>query len=119
MIQRCFWKVAIFLQLLAKKTKLTYNEVNVIVYYFIIPLTWCIMLDCIIHTPVFSFIWITLTISIWLCIDNFSDWCDKLFKLSQQFICFFGEYIKYSVIICVIIPVIIYGILIFLMLKYY
>lgn len=39
---------------------------------------------------------------------DFSQWCDKAFVLSQKFICLFGDYVQYSVIICVVIPIIIY-----------
>ena len=112
MMSKCFWKVANFLLYLAKKTNLTYNEVNVILYYFIIPLTWCVMIDYIVQIPLFTLLWIVLWIMInKLAKPSFRKWCDRIFKLSQQFICFFGEYVKYSVIICIIVPITIYIIL--------
>ena len=113
MMNKCFRKVANFLLYLAKKTKLTYNEVNVIIYYFIIPLTWCMMIDYIIHIPLFTLLWIVLWIIIYKLVKpSFREWCDMIFKLSQRFICFFGEYVKYSVIICVILPILIYFLLV-------
>jgi small-conductance mechanosensitive channel len=117
-MKKCFQMVADFLLWIARKTNLTYNEVNIIVYYGLIPLSWCVMLDYIIHKPVFTIAFIALWIVILLKVKSFSAWCDKGFKLSQRFICFFGEYIKYSVIICVIVPIIIYICLIALILTH-
>ena len=111
-MNKCFWIVANFLLFLAKKTKLTYNEINIILYYLIIPLTWCILLDLIIKLPIFTIGFIFLWAIIFIIVGkSFSQWCDKIFILSQQFIKLFGDYIHYSVVICVIVPLIIYLIL--------
>ena len=53
--------VANILVLIAKKTKLTYNEINIIVYYFIIPFTWVVLLDIIFH---FHYLKITYSVFI-------------------------------------------------------
>ena len=53
-MKKCFQIVANFLLWIARKTNLTYNEVNIIAYYGLIPLSWCVMLDYIIHKPVFT-----------------------------------------------------------------
>ena len=45
MITTIFNQTALVLVKAAQKLNLTYNEVNIIVYYMIVPLTWCIMLD--------------------------------------------------------------------------
>ena len=115
-MNKCFWMVANFLLRLAKKTKLTYNEINVILYYLIIPLTWCILLDLIIKLPIFTIGFILLWAIIFIVVGkSFSQWCDRVFVLSQQFIKLFGDYIHYSVVICVIIPILIYALLIYLL----
>lgn len=44
-IHRIFRYVADSLEWIGGKTGLTYNEVNILLYYFIIPLSWAIMLD--------------------------------------------------------------------------
>ena len=41
-------------QLIARMTGTTYNEVNIIVYYLIIPVSWTLMLDYIIAVPVLT-----------------------------------------------------------------
>jgi len=102
---------------IAKKLNLTYNEVNIIVYYLIIPLTWTILADCIIKIPVTT----PLLIAIWLMIlikehKHFKSWCDEMFEASVRFLLWFQRigwnYEVSSVIICVIIPIIIYILLI-------
>ncbi len=114
MVNRLFWNEADVLQKIAKVTHLTYNEINIIIYYLIIPFTWCIMIDIITKLPIFTIIWTLLwSVIIFTKRKNFSVWCDKVFKLSQQFICYFGEYIKYSVIICVVVPILIYIVLLY------
>ena len=40
-----FAAIAYILHFTAKIFKLTYSEVNILLYYLIIPLTWCIMID--------------------------------------------------------------------------
>ena len=39
---------------IAKVTGLTYNEVNIIVYYLFIPLSWAVMIDYITMLPLLS-----------------------------------------------------------------
>jgi hypothetical protein len=43
MIGSIFSFVAKALTKIAKVTHLTYNEINIIVYYLIIPMSWCVM----------------------------------------------------------------------------
>ena len=124
-MDKTFWIVANSLNRIAYNTNTTYNEINIIVYYLIIPLTWSIMLDIIIGYPVFTI----LTILIWSIIfyktrKYFREWCDVGFRKSQEFLFLFKRigwnYIVASVIICVIIPLIVYGLLCYgIYLKYY
>ena len=111
-VSKLFWWVAKSLQSIARILHLSYNEINIIVYYLLIPLSWCIMLDCLIGMPITTLLLVAVWAVIFLKVKSFSEWCDKGFKLSQRFICLFGEYVKYSVIICVFIPVLIYAVLI-------
>lgn len=63
--------------LIARMTGTTYNEVNIIIYYLVIPLSWAIMLDYItgmpFSAPLYSLGWI---IFIWKDKMKFSDRCD-------------------------------------------
>lgn len=124
-MDKTFWIVANSLNRIAYNTGTTYNEINIIVYYLIIPLTWAVMLDIIIGYPVFTL----LTILVWSFIfyktrNYFREWCDGGFRKSQEFLFWFKRigwnYIVASVIICVIIPLIVYGLLCYgIYLKYY
>ena len=118
-VSKLFWWVAKSLQSIARILHLSYNEINIIVYYLLIPLSWCIMLDCLIGMPITTLLLVAVWAVIFLKVKSFSEWCDKGFKLSQRFICFFGEYVGYSVIICVFIPVLIYAVLITLLIVHF
>ncbi len=117
-----FGIVAAGLNLIAKALHMTYNEINIIVYYLIIPLSWCIMLDYIIGLPITTPIWILLWIYIfWSKRKFFRKWCDVAFQLSVDFLLKFQRigwnYWVASVIIGVVVPIIIYAALILLMVN--
>ena len=121
MITTIFNQTALALVKAAQKLNLTYNEVNIIVYYMIVPLTWCIMLDYIfISWPWMSVVWLALCVAvIWWHRKDFSTWCDWAFEKSVNFLLWFRRigwnYYKASVIICVVLPIAIYVILITLL----
>ena len=102
---------------------MTYNEVNVLAYYLLIPLSWTIMLDMYIGLPLTTgallYIWIGIKIGTW---GHFSAWFDWAFMRSVDFLNYFnrwgGNYVLNSVIICVVIPVLVYaGLIGLLMLR--
>ena len=112
-IQKIFKIVADSLIWVGCKTGLTYNEVNILLYYLIIPLSWTTMFDCWVKKP-YTTAALALT---WLGIfiatrHNFREWCDWAFQDSVDFLNWFnrwgGNYVLNSVIICVAIPLIIY-----------
>ena len=114
-----FGTVALGLNLMAKLTGMTYREINILVYYLIIPLSWCIMLDYIIGLPITTPIWILLWVYIfWSKRKFFRQWCDVAFQLSVDFLLKFQRigwnYWVASVIIGVVVPIIIYAALILL-----
>lgn len=116
--------VAAGLLWLARKSHLTYNAINVLVYYWLVPATWTFMidwkLDCQITTPFAESFFPILTVLLcaaWIGIilataKHFSKWCDEVFDASVDFLNYFnrwgGNYELNSVIICVAIPIIIY-----------
>lgn len=95
-----FYKVANFLMYISRKTGLSYNTVNIIVYYVIIPLLWGLLISKYVCIGIIVFWSILLS----LRIKNLSD---ILFRYSKKFIMLFGDYYIWSVIICVIVPIII------------
>ena len=112
-IKKIFNIVANSLLFIARKTKLTYNEINVLLYYLIIPISWTILFDCWLGLPLTTaallFVWLGIFIA---TRHYFRQWCDWVFKNSVDFLnCFNrigGNYKLNSVIFCVIIPIVIY-----------
>lgn len=100
-------------QLIAKVTRSTYNEVNIVVYFLLIPLSWMVIVDYLTKipflTPMFIIAWI---IFLWKDEMKFRDRCDWAFMKSVDFLLWFKRigwnYIVSSVIICVVVPVLIY-----------
>lgn len=99
--------------IIAKVTGMTYNEVNIIVYYLLIPLSWAVMIDYItmmpILTPMYIIVW---AVFLWKDPMKFRDRCDWAFMKSVDFLLWFKRigwnYIVSSVIICVVVPGLIY-----------
>lgn len=122
-ISSIFRKVADALIYGASAMDITYNEINIIVYYLLIPLTWTIMVDFFIGTPITTyaliFIWFGIKIGTW---GRFHEWSNWAFMRSVDLLYFFnrwgGNYVLNSVIICVLVPILIYiGLALLLMMK--
>ena len=108
--------------IIAKLTGATYNEVNIIVYYLIIPISWAVMIDYITMlpflTPMYIIAWI---IFLWKDSMKFKNRCDWAFDKSVDFLLWFKKigwnYVVSSVIICVVVPMLIYVELIYAIVK--
>lgn len=121
MINLVFNIVAKILIKISKLTKLSYSEINVLVYYFLIPFTWLGLLDVILQ---FNYLKIAFTIyffGFYVGCRNFSRYSDWLFNKSVLFLKYFNKfgsnYYASSVWICVSLPLMIYALLIFLIIK--
>lgn len=107
---------------IAKVTGLTYNEVNIIVYYLLIPLSWAVMIDSITMLPLLSPMYIMgWIVFLWKDPMKFRDRCDWAFGKSVDFLLWFKKigwnYIVSSVIICVVVPALVYAELIYGIIK--
>jgi hypothetical protein len=113
--------VAEGLAFIGEKTSLTYNEINIIVYYFIIPFSWLALLDVIFGFHYFKLAFAIFTLGFFLGCRNFRTYSDWLFDRSVSFLNYFNRfgsnYIASSVWICVAVPIAIYAILLFLIFK--
>jgi len=137
-----FGIVAAVLSVMAKLVGITYKEMNILVYYFAIPITWCRMLDSIFGTiihypsyteeeiislgcvryvaiPVFTVLWCFFWVFIiYYNRRGFRAWCERAFDNSVKFLLWFKvigwNYYVSSVIICVVIPALVYWGLIYL-----
>lgn len=98
---------------IAKLTGATYNEVNVVLYYLLIPLSWMVMVDCLTRLPFIMPMFVVAWI-IFLLKDRmpFRRRCDWIFGKSADFLLWFKRigwnYVVSSVIICVVVPILIY-----------
>ena len=113
MTSQIFYIVAKSLDWLGKECGLTYNEVNILFYYLLIPLSWTVMLDCWIGIPVTTFALTFIWIGIFIATRNFfAEWCDWRFQDSVDFLNWLnrwgGNYILNSVIIYALVPLVIY-----------
>ena len=111
--ERIFYNVANDLNAFARLFKITYNEINILVFYFLIPFTWVVLLDII-----FEFHYLKIAFGIFcflffILIRNFRSFSDHLFRKSVAFLNYFNRfgsnYIVSSVWICIFIPALIYG----------
>ena len=98
---------------IAKLTGATYNEVNIIIYFLLIPLSWASMIDYITRLPLLSPMYlIAWIVFFWKDQMTFRDRCDWAFDKSVEFLLWFKKigwnYIVSSVIICVVVPLFIY-----------
>lgn len=109
-------------QFIAKFTGATYSEVNIVVYYMLIPLSWMIMADYLTKlpflTPMFVIAWIVF---LWKDQMVFRERAYWMFRKSVDFLLWFKRigwnYVVSSVIICIIIPILVYVELIYAIIK--
>ena len=100
--------------------RMSYNEVNILVYFFLIPFSWLCMLDGVLgfHYLKIGFALFSLGFT-FRCRDfaGFSDW---LFDRSAVFLLSFKRfgigYVHSSVLICVLLPMFVYMFLSYLLL---
>lgn len=119
LVAKIFNFVVDILEKAASALGLTYNEINIILYYFIIPLSWTLLLDRFLGKPITTLILIVAWAVLLVCKGReFRNWCDWAFDRSVDFLKWFnrlgGNYELNSVVICVIIPIMIYAGLIIL-----
>ena len=106
--------VYVALKQLSEITGLTYNEINVFVYYIVIPMIYLTMVDKIMKKHILKIVFagMVITTAVFVDLEKFSD---SLFDASVQFLLWFKvfgwNYIVASVIICLVIPLIVFGVL--------
>ena len=115
-----FMMVAGVEHLMARIFRLTYNEVNILVYYLLIPLSWAAIIDNRIGFPVLSVLFLLFWgFLYWKIRKEFSYFCDVAFRVSVVFLQKFNRigwnYVVSSVIICVLVPIIVYVMLLTLL----
>lgn len=117
-MQEVFTLVYKFLKWLSSTTGFTYHEVNIILYYILIPAVFMILLDRIFKTNWLKIAFGILVILTLLLVPSFKEFSTTLFNKSVTFLKWFQElglnYVQASVVICVVVPFFIILILIYL-----
>jgi hypothetical protein len=104
--------VSSLLKWIAEVTGFTYNEVNIIAYYIILPFAYIILADRIFQKHMLKILYVVgVSVFLFLITDftRFSDW---LFQKSVDFLLSFQflgwNYIVASVLICVVFPAVVF-----------
>lgn len=102
-------------------TGFSYNEINIIAYYIVIPLIFCHLFDKLFKVKYYKIGLAVVVIIALSIIQDFSSFSDKLFDKSVDFLKWFEvlgwNYIQASVIICVFLPAFIYFVLRYFVLR--
>ena len=113
-----FYVVAKSLNWIASATGFTYNEINVIAYYILLPFVYVVLIDRLIHKHVLKICYVLAWLSVLCFVGNFTEFSDLMFKSSVDFLLLFSavglNYVAASVVICVILPALVFVVLLVL-----
>ena len=100
-----------FLKWISKFSGLTYHEVNIIIYFIVIPAVFIFLISKILKRKTLFIGYLILVFLITIFIQDFEQFSTKLFNKSVDFLNWFEliglNYIQASVVICVIVPILI------------
>jgi hypothetical protein len=107
-IQFLFLTVAKSLYILAEKLKLSYNQINILVYFFVLPLVYLSLLDHILGFHYLKVAALLVSVVFFLVCRDFSGFSDELFSKSVRFLRYFDRfgmtYESASIWFCVVLP---------------
>jgi hypothetical protein len=99
-------------------TALTYREINIVVYFIIIPFIFLLYIDRILKVHYLKIGFSLVTITTLFIINDFEEFSSLWFDRSVVFLKWFDvigwDYIEASVIICVVLPAFVFALLAFL-----
>ncbi|MFT5122616.1 MAG: hypothetical protein ACI9TH_003496 [Kiritimatiellia bacterium] len=112
-----FQMVYSLLMWIAELTGFTYNEVNIIDYYILLPFVYVVLADRILEKHVLKIPYVLgVAVGLFL-IKGFTAFSDWLFQASVEFLLSFHflgwNYIVSSVLICVVFPAIVFGVMVY------
>ena len=107
-MQFIFNIVYTLLKFVSVTTGLTYNEINIVVYYILIPFVYVALLDRILRRHILKMTYFAGWLITLVVMPSFSHFADWLFDLSVRFLVSFNavgvNYVSASVLICVVLP---------------
>jgi hypothetical protein len=109
MIDATFQAVAKGLYYSGTIINLNYNQMNILVYFGIIPLIWAFIIDKMFRFHYEKLMHLLVILFCWVTINNLSAFCDDLFYACVIFLNLFRpigmDYVAASVLFCVVIPI--------------
>lgn len=115
-----FCKIADLLRKFAGRFAISYEAANIIVYFFIIPFSWLILLDIALSFFFFTPLFLLTVFILKFFIKHFETFsgnlCDLAINILNSFSFMGMDYLVASIVFCVIFPIIIYTFLILLIL---
>lgn len=106
------------LKWISKLTEFTYEEVNIIIWFLILPVIFAFLLDRILNNNYSKIIYLVFVLILFLLISDFENFSKMLFQKSASFLHRFDfigmNYTQASVLICVVLPIFIVVTLLFL-----
>lgn len=120
-IERIFqWEVIQLLKL-ARMFKLSYHEINIIVYFFVVPFSWLVLLDALFQFHFLKLSFAFFCIGFFTGCSDFKPFSTSLYRKSVQFLMYFNRfgssYVASSVWICLVVPICIYVLLIYFLFR--
>ncbi len=110
-----------FLVFISEITQLSYHEINSIVYYIIVLFIYLFLLDKIFHFHYLKIACSIVVILFLIFIPDFAKFPTKAFISSQHFLQGFGfvglDYVGASVVICVVLPFVVFVIIFWIAYK--
>ena len=121
LMNKIFIIVKDILIVLSSITGFSYQAINIIVYYYIIPFIFILFIDLIYKIHYFKISFILVLTILTILINDFEKFSEWLFNKSAMFLNSFSfigwNYVVASVIICVIIPIIVLSFLVYFAFK--
>jgi hypothetical protein len=109
MIDATFQAVAKGLYYSGTIINLNYNQMNILVYFGIIPLIWAFIIDKMFRFHYVKLMHLLVILFCWVTINNLSAFCDDLFYACVIFLNLFRpigiDYVAASVLFCVVLPI--------------
>jgi len=106
------------LKWLSKISGLTYEEINIIIWYFILPASFVFLLERFFKTKYLTSGFAAIVFLVILGVKDFELFSKALFQKSVDFLNWFDNlginYVQASVLICVILPILMIAALVFL-----
>ncbi len=109
LINFSFFLVVKILLRSAEITKLSYNQINIILYFFVIPFAYLSILDYILHIYYLKLAAFFTILGFFIGCRDFRAYSDWLFSQSVKFLQYFKRfglsYESASIWICIVLPI--------------